>query len=191
MKKENLKLYIKTTLTLCIMAVVSAGVVGLVNYFTAPTIAVNSILREENACKEIYSKATSFDKEFDAEEENSYGFKYVTKSWRALHGSADFYGLVFRCTGTHAYGGISLLVGFNKDYSVEKVKVVENTESFATTVNDYIKTTYNGDTTIQYDDISNLDVSCGATYGAKLVRSMLVEAGGGAKKMMFGETYEK
>jgi len=171
------------------MAGVSAGVVGLVNYFTAPTIATNSIIREENACKEIYSSATSFSEEFNAEEDNEeFNFKYIEKAWRALNGSSDFYGFVFRCSGSNAYGSISIIVGFNKDYSIERVEVVENTESFATTVNDYIKTTYNGDNHVQYDDISDIDVACGATYGAKLVRSMLVEAGT-ASKDFIGETH--
>ena len=191
MKKENLKLYLKTTLTLCIMAGVSAAVVGLVNYFTAPTIASNSILREQNACKDIYVDATSFNEEYNAENENKYDFKYIEKAWRALNGESDFYGLVFRCSGKNIYGAISLIIGYNKDYSIEKVEVVENPESFATTVNDYIKTTYNGDTNVKFDDISTIDVTCGATYGAKLVRSMLLEAGNGAKEMMFGESYGK
>lgn len=183
MKKENLKLYTKTTLTLCIIAGASAAIVGLANYFTAPIIANNTTNLEKQAVKAIYPEATSIVSEYDEAFVEKNSFSSISDYWKASSGER-LYGYVFKTEESNAYGTISLIIGINEDLSVEQVTVIKNTESYATTINEHIVDTYNGDKNIASGDIASVDVNCGATYGAKLVRAMVLEADNCAKVLM-------
>ena len=82
------------------------------------------------------------------------------------------------------------MYSYDKLYQVE---ILENTQSFASTVYSYFKTTYpsSADTSVHVgaysstdvtvgsltaSDVENIDVSCGATYGAKLIRDLVLVA---------------
>ena len=87
--------------------------------------------------------------------------------------------VAFRTTGSNSYGKISLLVGFNYyqipggevcEYVFDSISVIVNEQTYASTlVDNYINPV--NDNTRNYED-----VSCGATYGAKLIRDMINEA---------------
>ena len=95
-------------------------------------------------------------------------YKYVTLRYVV----SDNLGWAFRTDGFNSYGKISLIVGFDTNFAYEGLSVITNEQSFATTLNkNYIKVIQDGSKTV--DDVS---VSCGATYGAKLVRDMINEA---------------
>ena len=69
------------------------------------------------------------------------------------------------------YGKISLIVGVfentSSDFVFGKLSVVVDEQTYASTLEDEYIDVINGDSS-KIDD-----VSCGATYGAKLVRSMI------------------
>lgn len=163
MNKENVKFYAKTSITLCLIAGICSLLIALVNYFTSPIIDLNLRSQEENALKEIYSDA-SFD-ELDLKD----GSKYVIKIYEAKNK-----GLIYKTKGSNSYGSISLILGININYSIEKIVVLENSESYANEVNKFINETYNGENKIS--NLDNVDTKCGATFGAKLVQAMVDEA---------------
>ena len=68
---------------------------------------------------------------------------------------------------------MSLLVGIYSDFSLGNIYVLENTESYATTLQDGYLTPY-----IQAEDKEAVidNVRCGATYGAKLCRDLILTA---------------
>ena len=78
------------------------------------------------------------------------------------------------------YGKITLIVGMNSTYQFVKLSVVVNEQTYASTlVDNYINPLNDGSGNID-------DVSCGATYGAKLVRDMVNEATDAASKATWG-----
>ena len=79
-------------------------------------------------------------------------------------------GYAFRTTGSNMYGKISLLLGFEgTSYGFIGLYVIVNEQTYASTLEEkYLEPVNAG------GDIDK--VSCGATYGAKLVRDMINEA---------------
>ena len=68
------------------------------------------------------------------------------------------------------YGKISLLVGFNNLNQFKGMSIITNEQTYASTlVEKYVEPIQNGSRKIE-------DVSCGATYGAKLIRDMINDA---------------
>ena len=68
------------------------------------------------------------------------------------------------------YGKISLLIGFNLDNQFLSLSIITNEQTYASTLKDnYIDLLNKGERDLD-------DVSCGATYGAKLVRDMIKES---------------
>lgn len=57
------------------------------------------------------------------------------------------------------------------DGSVCAVEIITNTQSFSKVVNQYVNDLDNLD--INNQNIDDLDVKCGATYGAKLVKELI------------------
>jgi Predicted NADH:ubiquinone oxidoreductase, subunit RnfG len=173
MKKENLHLYLKTSLILCAIAGISAALIGVVNYFTAPIIIDNNAKKENAAFEKIFANSTFTELEISGEK------SYIINAWEAIDAVSTAQGYVYKLSGKNSYGGITLLTGINLSLNVESVVITENTESFASTINSYVESTYNSGNKVS--DIDNVDVKCGATYGAKLIRNMLKEAYSDAK----------
>lgn len=165
---NNKKLYIKTTLILSLIAGASGAIIGGVNYFTKPLIEENSIQQEKNGLKEIYKNS-----QFDEVSINTNEFEYIEKLYEVKK-NESLTGRIYKTTGKNAYGQISILTGINIDFSIEKVVLITNTQTYASTVVDFINSTFNSGSEIT--DVDKIDVNCGATYGAKLIRSMLSEA---------------
>lgn len=167
----NAKHYVLVSITLGAIAMVSAGAIGLVNMFTNKKIAQNEVDKVNSAITTLFGDGSSVSKESNIAEYNldstySYlGTVYTVNSGDTLLG----YG--FRTAGSNAYGKIVLIVGFSVESNAFKGLVpVVNEQTYASTlVDNYIIPVNAGDRNID-------DVSCGATYGAKLVESMVNEA---------------
>ena len=88
-------------------------------------------------------------------------------------------GYAFRTDGSNNYGKISLIIGFNKDFVYKGLSIIANEQSFASTLKKgYLEVIKGGQKTVD-----EVDVSCGATYGAKLVKEMVKEAEKAAKDL--------
>ena len=164
---EQVKKYIKTSITLGVIAASSALLISLSNLATRNRIIENEAAKINNSIKEIYGETASVKEEGDYTKE----FKYVNHYYTVVDNNDNPLGLAFRTTGSNSYGKISLIVGFDEpDYNFKGMYVITDEQTYASTLEDkYIDPVNDGEREID-------DVSCGATYGAKLVRDMIKEA---------------
>lgn len=160
-----MKQYLKVALVLMLIASICAVLIALLNTVTAPIIEKNAYDKEQNTLSVMFNDAT-----FTEVEHGDY--PEIEKKFIAKSNADDTeLGYVYIVSGKNAYGMIRLMVAV-KDNKAIKVEVMDNTESFKKNVNTFIddKVKVNE---LTLDDANNLDVKCGATYGAKLVQSLI------------------
>ena len=165
----NTKKYVITSLTLGVIAAASAGLIGLANLITKKQIEKNEKERINKGIAAIFGKNATILDDFDIKE-----YKYTNHAYEIENKDVETDCWAFRTTGSNMYGKISMIVGFMQDeaqeYSFAGLYLVLDEQTYASTLEDeYIKPLNNGDVYLD-------DVSCGATYGAKLVRDMVYEA---------------
>jgi len=158
------KIYIKTAIVLASICAVCGIAIGAVNEVTAPIIAQNKIDKENKALKEICPNGEFKELLIDK------AFTYVKKVYSVTN--ADVKTRIYTLEGKNAYGTIGLMAGLKENGVIFKVVTMQNTESYGSTVDDFISATFSK----SVSNVSDIDVKCGATYGAKLVRDMLNEA---------------
>lgn len=174
-----------------------AGILGLISLICALIIAgmnllTSGIIEENSKQTELETITTIFS---DYSDENSKEIEVdstaITKLVKAYNSSNELLGYLYTVTGSNAYGDITLMVAIN-DEKVIQVEFLENTQSFASTVVAHVQSSYpcSASNTIYIgiqpdevltvgalskDDVANIDVSCGATYGATLVKTLVLE----------------
>ena len=178
------KHYIITSITLGAIAAVSAGLIGVANLITRDKIAKNEYDKTMSGIAAIFEGA-EIEKEYAVQD-----FKYTNYVYELSKDKTGSDRYIFKTSGSNSYGKISLLVGITEtlvtDEDIQRfvftnLYVITNEQSFATTlVDNYIDPLNNGDRDID-------DVSCSATYGAKLVRDMVNEAKDAAKALFTEE----
>ena len=162
----NKKHYIITAITLGCIAAGSAALIGVTNLVTKNQIVKNEQNKITKGLTSIFGDGITITEDADLDT-----YKYVNHYYKLDEGK-----MAFRTSGSNMYGQVSLIIGFNYTDFVKMV-VVTNEQTYATTLNDeYINHVNDGNREID-------DVSCGATYGAKLVRDMINEATEVAKEM--------
>ena len=154
--------YFKTAIVLCIICGLCAVLIAFINYLTAPIIEKNKIEAQNKACSEIYPNSQYEEVGLDGANDA------IEKKWHATGNGTE--GYIYSLSGRNAYGTISLLVGINLDGSVEKVVLTTNTQSFASKVKNHVKSTYNNGPVA---DLASVDTTCGATFGATLVKELI------------------
>lgn len=175
----NKKHYVITSITLGAIAAVSAGLIGLTNMLTRNQIAVNAKNKINAGISEIFGKSASISEELTNSEAGLLeNYSYVEYVYTVQDDSEKDLGYAFRTTGYNMYGKVSLIVGFGKEeHSFLGLSIVVNEQTYASTlVEKYIDPLNDGDRDLD-------DVSCGATYGAKLVRDMVNEASKAADEL--------
>ena len=203
-----MKNYFRIAAVLGAITLVCAVVLALMNMLTSPIIANNNDKTKLETIQKIYSDYDS-EKSKDYETDEIIDLDLadeVVDVVRVNNSNGDLKGYVFTVSGKNAYGIISLMVAISKDTNgnnvVHQVEFLENGQSFASTVDDHVRSSYHtsdknalvldpyssgnkvviGDLT--EDQIPNDDqVQCGATYGAKLVRSLVEAALESAERM--------
>ena len=165
----NSKHYIITAITLGIIGAGSAGLIGLTNLITKDQIEKNQIEKINKVLAMVFEEGTSF-----SEANSIDGVQYLDAYYTAKKES-DTLGYIFQTTGSNMYGKISMLVGIDTEFGVGNIYLVTNEQTYAQTLVDNYVNPYNK------DDVELDDVSCGATYGAKLVRTMAQAAQSWAK----------
>ena len=171
---SNTKKYLTTAVTLGLIAAGGALLIAGTNMLTRDSIKANEAKAINNGLAAIYDTESLKTSEATLDKE----FEYVISSYYVVKDEADApLGYAFKTEGFNAYGKISLIVGFNANYVYKGVAVVENGQSFASTLQKkYLNPLVKEDKTID-----EVDVSCGATYGAKLTRSMIESANSAAE----------
>ena len=163
----NAKKYILTGVTLGSIAAVAAGLIAVTNLVTEKKIAQNEASAISKGISSIFGESEIKD-EGKVSDQN-----YVTYFYQIDYKKSDLemHGYAFKCEGSNMYGKIALIAGFNAKSEFMSLYLVKNEQTYASTlVDNYINpvNSHNKD----YET----DVSCGATYGAKLVKDMLNEA---------------
>ena len=203
-----MKNYFRISAVLGAITLVCAVVLALMNMLTSPIIANNNDKTKLETIQKIYS-------DYDSEKSKDYETdeiidldlaSEVVDVVRVNNSNGDLKGYVFTVSGKNAYGIISLMVAISKDTNgnnvVHQVEFLENGQSFASTVDEHVRSSYHtsdknalvldpyssGDKVVigdlTEDQIPNDDqVQCGATYGAKLVRSLVEAALESAERM--------
>lgn len=165
------KKYLLTSLTLGLIACGGALLIATTNMFTKEAIAKNEENKISSGIVSIFGENA---KVADKNTLDGNAYKYVTMRYTL----EDDLGWAFRTDGFNSYGKVSLIVGISTTYAYKGISVIANEQSFASTLNkNYITKIKDG------DENKIDDVSCGATYGAKLVRDMINEAKQAAKDL--------
>ena len=161
-----MKQYLKVALVLMLITSICAVLIALLNTVTAPVIEKNAYEKEQSTLSVMYDNAVFEEIEFN-KDSKEIEKKFIAKD----KDTNNVLGYVYIVSGKNAYGMIRLMVRLENEKAT-KVEVMDNTESFKKKVNDFINgSVKTNDLTI--DDVSALDVKCGATYGAKLVQELL------------------
>lgn len=170
------KKYLITAITLGLIAAGGALLIAGTNLITRDPIKENEIKTINKGLANIFdieaAKLNSNLVQFTDLPEN-VKFDYVVDSYYEVNDeSSARLGYALRTEGFNDYGKIILIVGFNAERVYKGVAVVENGQSFASTLNKkYLNPLIKEGKTVE-----EVDVSCGATYGAKLTRNMINSA---------------
>ena len=169
-----MKNYLKVALVLTMITSICAVLIALLNMWTAPIIEKNAYEKEQNTLSVMYENAVFAETEYDE------SIKEIEKKFVAKDKNSDeVLGYVYIVSGKNAYGMVRLMVKVENG-KAKKIEVMDNTESFKKKVNDFINANVK-ENDLDLDSTNNLDVKCGATYGAKLVQSLVkivLEEGG-------------
>lgn len=160
---SNYKSYLKTGLILAAITAICGIMIALLNGVTAPIIEENNYKKEQETLALIFYGATFENLEIK-ENDSKINKVYLAKV------NDEILGYVYLVSGKNAYGTIELMIGIS-DGSVCAVEIITNTQSFSKVVNQYVNDLDNLD--INNQNIEDLDVKCGATYGAKLVKELI------------------
>ena len=172
---SNVKKYLLTAITLGCIAMASGLLIAGTNMITKDRIAENERISVNNGIVSVFKDDNAVGKEISLPEGKEYD--YVITCYEVKDNNENPLGYAFRTTGSNDYGKVSLIIGFNQQCIYKGLSVVTNEQSFATTLNKgYISLIKDGEKTA--DEVS---VSCGATFGATLVRNMVNEATQAAK----------
>ena len=163
---HNAKKYIITGVTLGSIAAVAAGLIAVTNLVTAKKIKQNELDAVNSGIASIFGNGASVSAEADLT-----NYQYVVHYYSVANSSNEFMGYALRTSGSNMYGKISLIAGFDvATHNFMSLYLVSNEQTYASTlVDNYVTPLNSGDRDLE-------DVSCGATYGAKLIRDMVNEA---------------
>ena len=183
-----MKNYLKISVILGSIALVCAIILAGLNMLTSPVIAQNDAKKETETIQAIYS---AYDSEKSQDVTNTVNNSSITKKIIAKNSAGEVLGTLYIVSGKNAYGVITLMVAIAPNNSVHQVEFLENGQSFAGTVNSHVKSNYNSSKEEVYElnpysskenvtigDLSEsavnaIDVKCGATFGATLVKELV------------------
>lgn len=161
----NTKHYVITAITLGLIGAASAGLIGGANALTKAKIEQNEKDSIQRGIAEIFGQNSTI-----LEENQIDGEKYTNLVYTIKMSEEEHLQYAFRTDGSNMYGKISLLVGFNNLNQFKGMSIITNEQTYASTlVENYVGPVNEGNREVE-------DVSCGATYGAKLIRDMINDA---------------
>ena len=175
---NNVKKYILTSLTLGLIAGSGALLISGTNMLTKNTIAQNEQNKINSGILTLYEsyQNPSIGNDTDLSDEDYKYVNHIYYIYTSNDANVDPIGYAFRTTGLNMYGKISLIVGFSYEKVFLGISTIINEQTYASTlVDNYINPLNENKRDLE-------DVSCGATYGARLVRDMINEASEAVKK---------
>lgn len=164
--------YLKTALVLTLITAICAALIAIVNIPTSEKIIENAREKKERLCQEIFA-----DYSIDASPEaitSGFESEYIVEKIEAYDSSSNFLGYIYTVKGNNSYGVIELLVGINSDYTLKGVRFINNGQSYTQETANHVNDKYV--TGLDSGSVSGIDVNCGATYAAKLVKALVESA---------------
>ena len=186
-----MKNYLKISVVLCAIALICSAILASLNLLTKPIIDDNSAKKQTETIQSIYSEYDSNNSKVTYDTANGSTGKAaeILKVVEAKDASGNVLGYVYTVKGSNSYGTIQLMVAISDDNIVHQVEFLENGQSFASTVATWVKETFNNKGSEKHeggftsdvalgsektkDELANVDVKCGATYGATTVKSLI------------------
>ena len=161
-----MKKYVKRALVSGAVLSLLSGAMALLivgaDFLTRDTIAFNAKEKERQGLIKVFGNDADYGEATFVE-----GSKYIEKYWTVTLNESEV-GRVYRGSGRNGYGEVSLLFGVDCNNGLGRVVALTNTESYGTVLKEnYLDPLNNGG--------SIDDVTCGATYGAKLCRDIILE----------------
>ena len=173
LQRSDVPNILKTTLTLTVIASVAALLIAGADLLTRDRIAANTLEKEMSILHEYFGEPEYDGKSFDIEGDDYLSKYYVVRL------DNDELSYVYRADGKNGFGEISLLAGIKGDAAIYSIRVIENGQSYASTLEDnYLKQIYKvceDWKESSFNDALN-NVECSATNGAKLVRKLVLAA---------------
>ena len=163
--------YLKTALLLTLIAGICALMIAGVNALTSGIIADNAFAKKEALCQEIFPE---FDASTSTPVTEGFSSDYIGEKIVANDSSSNLLGYIYTVKGSNAYGAIELLVGINLDYTLKGVRFINNGQSYTQETANHVNDKYV--TGLDSGSVSGIDVNCGATYAAKLVKALVESA---------------
>ena len=163
---SNTKKYILTAVTLGSIAAVAAGLIAATNLLTAKRIKQNEQDKIVQGISNIFGSGSLIKSENDLS-----GYDYVVHYYEVENSENEFVGFAIKAVGSNMYGKISLIAGFDAiTHNFMSLNLISNEQSYASTLYDKYVVPLNN----KQRDLE--DVKCGATYGATLVKDMVIDA---------------
>ena len=169
---SHTKKYILTSITLGTIAAISAGLIALTYLATHKKIDENNTLEFEKGITAIF-KDYQYDSVSEVEGVN-FGESKTAKACYKVQNGESLVGYVLKSEGSNSYGKITMLSGFKAEtFDFISLHLISNEQSYASTLQKkYINPIKEG----EKDIYSTEQTSCGATRGAELVQSMVLDA---------------
>lgn len=165
--KKNFKI---AFILMAITLIAALAISGL-NMLTSPIIASNDSKKEEETCQKIFASFDGSKSSVLLDDENDSNNDNITKLTQAKDSSGQVIGYIYKASGSNSYGDIVLLVGLDSTGKLASVKFLTNGQSFSSEVNKHVNSEYVEG--LDSTDVNNIDTSCGATFGAKLVKKLV------------------
>ena len=169
MEKSEIKAMAKVAIILAAITSASALIVSAVNLFTGARIATNRLNKEKQGLEAVFEGADIDKKAFEINQGSLKKYwTVVTKDGEAAR--------IYSASGKNGYGAVSILIGLYSDFTLGRMEILENTETYGATLNKEYIAPYQYAETPEDRAFALDDVTCGATYGAKLIKGMVNEA---------------
>lgn len=193
-----MKKYLKISAVLAVITLVCAVVLASINLLTADLIAKHEEEKKEETIKAIYDeydhyKTESYD-ELVANYPNKNIDSVISERITVFNDQAEASpkGYIYSVSKRNAYGIVSLMVAISPSNTIVQVEFLENGQSFASTVDNWVKSNFISKGVEKYEagfvsddkvgselsdqELYDLNVKCTATYGATTVKELVIAA---------------
>ncbi|MDE6661201.1 MAG: hypothetical protein K2J93_05220 [Anaeroplasmataceae bacterium] len=181
-----MKKYTLTALVLTLIAGLCAALIACINLFTAPIITKNNEAKKAKLCQEVFE---TYDASKSSTITEGFSSSSIEEVIVAYDASGNFLGYIYTVDGSNAYGEIELLLGITSDSKLAGVRFITNGQSFSSEADKHLNTQYKenmAESDVDNLDLTKSDVTAGATYASKLIRSLVKSAFEDAKTRQGG-----
>lgn len=174
--KNSIKEYIKIAIILGLIAGLSGVIIATLNIFTEPLIEENAYNKEMESLNEVFPNK-DYNKLDEVLSNNTNNKVNIANIYEAFEKDTEtLQGYIFIINGKNECGTIKIVLAINNDGKIIKMVMIENTESDPVGVNNHFNSNYTNKDDLDKNEVNDIDVKCGATKGATLIKEMVLLA---------------